>query len=133
MMSAMVTSGVASFSTYRCSRPTHAMGVSSPPSSISCRAYLEIGANGLSLISLPATIGNRVVEERDERAEDARLRLTAQAEEDEVVPGEEGVDDLRHDGLLVADHALEQRSARASRARRFSRSSSLTERLARAA
>jgi hypothetical protein len=59
---------VASFSTNRLSRPTQATGVSSPASSMMPRAYFEIGANGLSLTSLPATIGidssSRVVSAR---------------------------------------------------------------------
>src|SRR4029079_9144683 len=42
--------------------------------------------------------------------QDARLRLPAQPEQDEVVAREDRVDDLRHDGLLVADDALEERS-----------------------
>ncbi|MEI2720368.1 MAG: hypothetical protein V9E87_09510 [Gemmatimonadales bacterium] len=57
MMSAIVTSGVASFSTYRCSRGSQPIGVSSPPSAIRSRAYFEIGANGSSFTSLPATTG----------------------------------------------------------------------------
>ena len=75
------------------------------------RANFEIGANGLSLISLPATIGITSSSSVDERAQDARLRLTAQAEQDEVVPREQRVDDLRHDGLVVADDAREDRAA----------------------
>src|SRR4029079_16404650 len=52
-----------------------------------------------------------LVEQADERPKNARLRLTAQSEQDEVVPREQGVHDLRHDGVFVADHAGEQRSA----------------------
>ena len=57
MRSATVTSGVASFSTKRWSRPTHATGVSSPAVASRSRANFEIGRKGESLISLPATIG----------------------------------------------------------------------------
>src|SRR5256885_15560780 len=57
MMSAMVTSGVASFSTKRDSRGSHAIGVAAPRSATSSRPYFEIGANGLSFTSLPARIG----------------------------------------------------------------------------
>ena len=78
MMSATVTSGVASFSTYRSSGVTQSIGVSSPRSAINSRAYFEIGANGLSFTSLPATIGiassSSVMSER----RIPRLRLTAQ-------------------------------------------------------
>ena len=52
-----------------------------------------------------------VVEECDERAQDARLRLSAQPEQNEVVLGQNGVGHLRNDGVLVADHAGEERSA----------------------
>jgi len=48
------------------------------------------------------------VEERGEGAEDARLGLSAEAEEDEVVAGEDGVDDLGDDGVVVADDAGEE-------------------------
>jgi len=57
MMSAIVTSGVASFSTNRSSRDSQAIGVASPCSAISSRPYLEIGSKGSSLTSLPAMIG----------------------------------------------------------------------------
>src|SRR5438874_10230105 len=43
MMSAMVTSGVASFSMNRSSRDSQAIGVFSPRSAISSRPYLEFG------------------------------------------------------------------------------------------
>ena len=75
------------------------------------RAYFEIGANGLSLISLPATIGIASSSSVDERAQDARLRLPAQAEQNEVVPRQQRVDDLRHHRVFVADDAGEQRAA----------------------
>jgi hypothetical protein len=52
-----------------------------------------------------------VVEQRRERPQDARFRLPAQAEQDEVVPREQCVHDLRHHGLVVAEHALEERAA----------------------
>ncbi len=57
MMSAIVTSGVASFSTKRDSRGSQAMGVCAPCSVTSSRPNFEIGANGLSFTSLPARIG----------------------------------------------------------------------------
>ena len=41
-----------------------------------------------------------------------RLGLPAQAEQDEVVPREQGVDDLRHHRLVVADDAGEERLLR---------------------
>ena len=54
-----------------------------------------------------------VVEQRDQRAQQARLRLAAQAEQDEVVPRQQGVDQLRDDGVVVADDAGEEWLARA--------------------
>ena len=48
---------------------------------------------------------DRFVEQRGERAQDPALRLAAQAEQDEVVARQHRVDDLRHDGLVVADDA----------------------------
>ena len=43
-----------------------------------------------------------------QRAEEPRLGLTAQTEENEVMFGEQGVGDLRHDALVIADDAPEQ-------------------------
>ena len=56
-------------------------------------------------------VGAVRVEQRGERAEDARLGLAAQAEQDEVVAREDGVDDLRDDRVVVADDAGEERLA----------------------
>ena len=52
-----------------------------------------------------------LVEQAGERADHAGLGLAALAEEDHVVAGEQGVLQLRHDGLLVAEDAFEQRLA----------------------
>ena len=41
--------------------------------------------------------------------DDPRLALAALAEEDHVVSGEQGVGELRHDRVLVADDAVEER------------------------
>ena len=57
-------------------------------------------------------VGHVFVEQRGERAEDAALGLAAQAEQDEVLPGENGVDDLRDDRVFVADDAGEERLVR---------------------
>ena len=54
-----------------------------------------------------------LVEQRHERAQDAALRLTAQAEQNEVVTRENRVDQLRNDRFVVADDAGEQRLAAA--------------------
>ena len=50
-----------------------------------------------------------LVEQAGERADDAGLGLAALAEEDHVVPGEQRVLELRHDRVLVAEDAVEQR------------------------
>src|SRR5881296_2609230 len=49
------------------------------------------------------------VEQRDELAQDAALRLSPQAQQDEIVAGQDGVHELRDDGVLVADDPREQR------------------------
>ena len=46
-----------------------------------------------------------------ELAQDAALGLTPKAQQDEVVPGQQRVDDLGEDGVLIADDAGEQRLA----------------------
>jgi hypothetical protein len=49
------------------------------------------------------------IEQRGERAEDARLCLAAKAEEDEVVLAEDSVDDLGDDRVFITDDAGEER------------------------
>ena len=51
----------------------------------------------------------RWIEQRGERAENSRFRLSAEPQQDEVVPAEKSVDDLRHDRLFIADYAVEDR------------------------
>jgi hypothetical protein len=46
-----------------------------------------------------------LVEERRQRTQDPRLRLAAEAEEDDVVLGENGVVQRRDDGTVVAVNA----------------------------
>ncbi len=50
-----------------------------------------------------------LVEKIGEAADHARLGLTAFAEEDHVVTGEQRILELRHHGLFVTEHAGEQR------------------------
>ena len=54
-----------------------------------------------------------VVEQVGQRAQDTCLRLPAQSEDDQVVPREDGVPDLRDDRIVVADDAGKQRLAAA--------------------
>ena len=56
---------------------------------------------------------NRLVEEVDERPQNPALGLPAQTEQDEIVPGEHRVDDLRHHRVVEADDAGEERRPRA--------------------
>ena len=56
--------------------------------------------------------GDRRVQQIDEAAQDARLCLPAQSEQDEIVLREQPVDELRHDGVVVANDAWEERFAR---------------------
>ncbi len=51
---------------------------------------------------------NDWVEELDEGPQEPGLGLSAKAEQDEIVPGQDGVDDLGEDGVLVADDAREE-------------------------
>ena len=52
-----------------------------------------------------------LVEQPGERADHAGLGLAPLAQEDHVVAGEQRVLELREDGVLVAEHAGEQRLA----------------------
>jgi hypothetical protein len=52
-----------------------------------------------------------LVEQRRERAQDAAFRLTAQPEQDEIVPRQNRVDDLRNNRLFVTDDPGEERVA----------------------
>src|SRR5262249_36064630 len=52
--------------------------------------------------------GHPLVEQLGERADHAGLRLAALAEEDDVVPGDERVLELRQDGVLVADDPVDE-------------------------
>src|SRR5207247_316303 len=51
------------------------------------------------------------VEQRDELAQDAALRLSPQAQQDEIVAGQNRVHELPDDGGLVADEPRGQRGA----------------------
>ncbi len=62
------------------------------------------------MISLPGDDRHPLVEQVDELADDARLRLAALAEEDHVVTGEQRVRELREHGVLVTDDTVDERS-----------------------
>ena len=59
----------------------------------------------------PRHDGDDLVEQPRQAAQQAGLRLAAEAEQDEVVFREEGVHQLRNDGLVVADDAGKERLA----------------------
>ena len=73
----------------------------------------QSGASGIIVNLASRNDGNRVIEKFGQRAKDAALRLAAQAEQDEVVPGQNRVDDLRDDGVFVSDDAGKERGLRA--------------------
>ncbi len=49
-----------------------------------------------------------LVEQAGERADEPRLGLTSLAQKDYVVTGEQGILELRHDGVLVPEDSFEQ-------------------------
>ena len=81
------------------------------------------GSSGSSWISQPGTTGDLLVEQIGEAAQNPALGLTAQPEQDEVVTREDRVDQLRDDGVLVADDAGKERVARLQFAERDCRGS----------
>ena len=50
------------------------------------------------------------IEQRRECAENAALRLAAQAKQDEIMPRKDSVDDLRHHRIVIADDAGKNRA-----------------------
>ena len=111
MRSAIDVSGVASFSPKRRSRCTHSIG----------RVVAALGDEHARVVrdrvvrvvvDLAARDDRHpLVEQRGERPDHAGLRLAALAEEDHVVAGEQRVLELRDDGVLVADDAVDERLA----------------------
>ena len=57
-------------------------------------------------------VGHRASSKAGERAQDAALGLSAQSEQDEIVPREHGVDDLRDHRVFVTDNAGKNDSRR---------------------
>ena len=76
--------------------------------------------------------GHLLVEQPGHRPEQPALCLAAKTQQDEIVTGQDGVDDLRDNRFIVTDDAREEAvsrtAARGIRATRFSRISSFTER-----
>ena len=85
---------------------------SSPISSTRSRACFDTGSYGSSLISLPAMIG---IHSSSSPVSERIMRVLACPRSPRKItswPGEQGVLELRHHGVLVAGHAVEQRLAR---------------------
>ena len=70
-------------------------------------AVLGDGVERIVVHLAPGEDGDLLVEQCRQRAQDAALRLTPQAEQDEVVARQNGVDHLRHHGILEPDYAGE--------------------------
>src|SRR5437867_6360352 len=73
-------------------------------------------ANGREWIIVDLTSGDDrdgIVQKLDQTAQNAALRLTSQSKQDHVMPGEDGVYNLRNDAVVVADDAREDRGLRA--------------------
>jgi hypothetical protein len=79
------------------------MGVASPRRAISWRV-------GIVVDFAAGEVGKLGIEQRRHSAQDTAFRLSAQAEQNEIVAGKNGVDDLRHDGVVVTDYAGEDGS-----------------------
>ncbi len=57
----------------------------------------------------PGDVRHRFVQQRGQQADDARLGLPAQPQQNEVVPRQQRVHDLRDNGFLKTDDARKQR------------------------
>ena len=86
------------------------MGVASPRRAISSRQRRQIGRVGIVVDFAAGEIGKLGIEQRRHSAQDTAFRLPAQAEQNEIVAGKNGVDDLRHYGVVVTDYAGEDGS-----------------------
>src|SRR5215472_6457777 len=52
-----------------------------------------------------ANVGKLWIEERGQGAQNTALGLTAQAKQNEIMARENGINDLRHDGVVISDNA----------------------------
>ena len=110
--SAIDVSGVASFSPKRKSRCTHSIG-----RVVASLGDQVAGVAGHRPVRVVEDLragheGDPLVEQAGEAADDAGLGLAPLAEEDHVVAGEQGVLQLGQDGVLVAEHPLDDGLAR---------------------
>ena len=89
-----------------------------------------VGADGMKRIVVNFRAGNDrnlFVKQIGELANDATLCLAAQAEQNQIVPRQDRIDELRHHRFVIADDAGKSFSRRLSLQIRFARISSLTE------
>jgi hypothetical protein len=56
-------------------------------------------------------VGRRFIQQRSQQPDQARFGLAAQAEQNEIVAREDGIDHLRHHGVFVAEHGGKERIA----------------------
>ena len=56
-------------------------------------------------------VGNLRIKQRRQSAQDAAFGLAAKSEKNEIMTGENGINDLRHDRIVVSDNAGENRTA----------------------
>ena len=100
-----LVSGVASFSPYLSSRCRQVTGRSSPSSAASRRQRAQAGAVGV-VVDLAARDDRRpLVEQAGQGADQPGLTLAALAEQDDVVPGDQGPLEVGQDGLAEPDDA----------------------------
>ena len=74
--------------------------------------FVAAAANGRVWIVMDFASGNvrhLGIEQRGQGAQNAALGLSPQAEQDEIMARENRVHDLRHDGIVIADNARENR------------------------
>ncbi len=66
-------------------------------------AALADGVVGIVANLAPGDVGQALVEQGGESAQDAAFCLSAQAKQDEVLPREDRIHNLRNDGVFIAD------------------------------
>ena len=107
----MVTSGVASFSWYRCSRRIQAIGVVVALLGHQVAGVLRDRMIGMVVDLRAGHDRQELVQQVDELAEHPRLRLAAEAQEEHVMPRQDGILDLGHHRLFITQDIGKERLA----------------------
>ena len=81
------------------------MGVSSPRFAISSLAAPADRGVGIVVNLAAGDVRQLCVKQRGQGAQDAALGLPAQSEQNEIMARKNGVDDLGHYGVVIADDA----------------------------